>query len=93
MSSSAFPQTPQPTRRGNWFGYFIAVIVTALLTILVLGLLVSIFERKQEAQQPFVRLVEVTEESIDPSTWGVNWPRQYDSYPGPLGSDSVPARD
>ena len=50
------------------------------LTILLLALLTNIFERKQEARQPFVRLVEVTEDTMDPKVWGQNWPAQYDGY-------------
>ena len=50
------------------------------LTVLLLALLTNIFERKQEARQPFVRLVEVTEETMDPKVWGQNWPAQYDGY-------------
>lgn len=49
-------------------------------TVLVLALLTNIFERKQEARQPFVRVVEVTEETDDPKVWGQNWPFQYDGY-------------
>ena len=48
------------------------------LTVLLLALLTNIFERKQEARQPFVRLVEVTEDTMDPKVWGQNWPAQYD---------------
>ncbi|MBI3465343.1 MAG: ammonia-forming cytochrome c nitrite reductase subunit c552 [Planctomycetes bacterium] len=100
MSSSTSHPSPQPAHRRSWVGYIIAVVITALLTVVVLGLLVSIFERKQEAQQPFVRLVEVTEDTIDPATWGVNWPRQYDSYRRTVdytktrygGSDAIPAQ-
>jgi len=50
------------------------------LTVLLLALLTNIFERKQEARQPFVRLVEVTEDTMDPKVWGQNWPAQYDGY-------------
>ena len=32
-------------------------------------------ERKQEARNPYVRLVEVNEETTDPAAWGVNWRR------------------
>ncbi len=53
---------------------------TAVVTVLVTALLVNIFERKQEAKDPFLKLVNVTEEDVDPKTWGVNWPRQYDGY-------------
>jgi nitrite reductase (cytochrome c-552) len=49
-------------------------------TILVAGLLVNIFERKSEARNPYVRLVDVTEDDTDPAKWGTNWPKEYDSY-------------
>ena len=45
-----------------------------------IGLLTNIFQRKQEAKNPYLRLVEVTEETTDPAPWGMNWPRQYDGY-------------
>ena len=47
---------------------------------LVAALLVNIFERKSEARRPYVRLVEVTENDTDPAKWGINWPKEYDSY-------------
>ncbi len=53
---------------------------TATGTVLVSALLMNIQQRKSEAATPFVRLVEVTEDTTDPSVWGVNWPKQYDSY-------------
>src|SRR5688572_531342 len=52
----------------------------AVATALVTALLVNIFERKSEARIPYVRLVEVDENTTDPKQWGVNWPKQYDSY-------------
>jgi nitrite reductase (cytochrome c-552) len=74
------------------------------LTVLLLALLTNIFERQQEARQPFVRVVEVTEETMDPKPWGQNWPHEYDSYlktalptatryggRGPGASDAGPA--
>jgi len=36
------------------------------ITVLLLALLTNIFERKQEARQAFVRLVDVTEDTMDP---------------------------
>ncbi|TWU41387.1 Cytochrome c-552 precursor [Novipirellula aureliae] len=54
--------------------------VVALATFGVVALLVNIFERKQEARTPFVRLVEVNEVSTDPAPWGINFPLQYESY-------------
>jgi len=57
-----------------------AIALVAVATALVTALLVNIFERKQESTRPFVRLVEVTEDTTDPALWGVNWPKQFDSY-------------
>src|SRR4026207_1492222 len=50
------------------------------LTLRRPALLTNIFERKQEARQPFVRVAEVTEETMDPKVWAQNWPYEYDSY-------------
>lgn len=62
-------------------GIFAAIIVVvALISIGITALLVNIFERKTEARNPYVRLVEVTEDTTDPAVWGKNWPKQYDSY-------------
>ena len=44
------------------------------------ALLVNITQRKQEAQQTFFRVVEVTDETTDPAVWGKNFPMQYDAY-------------
>lgn len=57
-----------------------AIAGVAIATALVTALLMNIFERKSEARQPYVRLVEVTEDTTDPALWGVNWPKQFDSY-------------
>lgn len=60
---------------------FIGIVVAIALAIMgVTALLVNIFERKSEARNPYVRLVEVTEDDTDPAKWGVNWPKEYDSY-------------
>lgn len=58
-------------------------MLTALVgfaTFGVVALLVNIFERRQEARVPFVRLVELNETSTDPEPWGQNFPLQYESY-------------
>jgi nitrite reductase (cytochrome c-552) len=54
--------------------------LVAVATLGIAGVLVSIFERKQEARTPFVRVVEVNEVSTDPKPWGLNFPLQYESY-------------
>lgn len=57
-----------------------AMIVTAAVAAGITALLVNIFERKQEARNPFYRVVELTEETEDPAIWGKNFPLQYDGY-------------
>lgn len=58
----------------------IAVAAAAIGAAAVTALLVNIFERKQEARDPFFRVVEITDETTDPAVWGRNFPIQYDSY-------------
>jgi nitrite reductase (cytochrome c-552) len=60
---------------------FIAIAVgCAGFAILIAALLTNIFERKQEAKNPYVRLVEVTEDTVDSAPWGTNWQREYEGY-------------
>ena len=58
----------------------ITAIVAALAAAAVTALLVNIFQRQQEARNPFFRVVELTEEMDDPAVWGKNFPFQYDQY-------------
>lgn len=61
--------------------FFISVgIITAVVAVGVVALLVNIIERKQEAKNPFYRVVELTDTTEDASTWGKNFPFQYDDY-------------
>ncbi len=56
------------------------LLVVVVVTFGVTAVLVSIFEHRQEARRPFVRLVDVDEVSTDPVPWGTNWPDQFDTY-------------
>jgi len=58
----------------------ILTALSALATVGVVALLINIFERKQEARAPFIKVVEVTEVSSDPEPWGLNFPQQYEDY-------------
>src|SRR5215216_7091442 len=58
----------------------ITAFVTALVAAGLVALLVNIFERKQEARNPFYRVVEITDDTEDPAVWGKNFPLQYDGY-------------
>jgi nitrite reductase (cytochrome c-552) len=58
----------------------ITVVLTALITIGITALLVNIFERRQEARNPFFRVVSIDDNTEDPAQWGKNFPAQYDAY-------------
>ena len=59
--------------------YGAVVVVLAGLGALTTALLVNIYERKSEAKNPYIHLVEVGEDDTDPAKWGVNWPKHYES--------------
>ena len=61
-------------------GLVLAATVSAIVTLVVVMLLVNIFERKQEARNPFFRVVDLTDNTEDPAVWGKNFPLQYDAY-------------
>jgi nitrite reductase (cytochrome c-552) len=59
------------------------VLIAAAGAIVAAGaaaLLANIMERKQEARNPFYRVVELTDDTEDPAVWGKNFPLQYDGY-------------
>ena len=60
--------------------FFVIVGAAVLATIVGVALLMNIFERKQEARNPFYRVVELTDDTEDPAAWGKNFPLQYDDY-------------
>ena len=58
----------------------LTAVVAAALAIGATALLVNIFQRKQEARNPFYRVVELNEQTTDPVKWGQNFPLQFDGY-------------
>lgn len=65
---------------GQILKFGLAVAIAALVAIGGLALLVNIMEHKQEAKNPFFRVVELTDDTEDPAIWGKNFPLQYDAY-------------
>jgi len=61
-----------------------AILLTAgtmaIVAFAISALLINIFERQQEAKNPFFRVVELTDDLTDPAIWGKNFPLQYDAY-------------
>lgn len=64
----------------NKLVYMAITLTTTVLAVLGLLLLTNIIERKKEAENQNVILQPVTENDTDPEKWGINWPKQYDSY-------------
>ena len=71
----------EPVTRKRRSLLFVGLVALAIgATVLGLALLVNIFQHKQEARNPFFRVVELTDDTVDPSLWGKNFPLQYDDY-------------
>jgi nitrite reductase (cytochrome c-552) len=68
------------TGKRQWLTVVAVGVACAALAAGLTALLTSIFAHKQEARNPYVRLVEVTEQTTDPAPWGMNWSRQYAAY-------------
>jgi nitrite reductase (cytochrome c-552) len=68
------------TGQRRWLMVALVGVGCAVAAAGLTALLTTIFAHKQEARNPYLRLVEVTEATTDPAPWGMNWARQYDAY-------------
>ncbi|MBI5489890.1 MAG: ammonia-forming cytochrome c nitrite reductase subunit c552 [Deltaproteobacteria bacterium] len=66
--------------RRRWLLVGTAIGMAAVVAGLTAALLLNIHARKDEARNPFYRVVELTDETEDPATWGMNFAFQYDGY-------------
>lgn len=76
-------ETPTPSKTSRTYSFKLLALVAfiaAIAAILGGALLTNIFERKQEGKNPFFRVVELTDDTVDPEIWGKNFPLQYDGY-------------
>ena len=76
-------ETKKSAKTSKLYGWKILAVVSFVAfaaAILGLGLLTNIMERKNEARNPFFRVVELTDDTDDPEIWGKNFPLQYDDY-------------
>lgn len=81
MTTPEIPKAgPAKRRRRFWLLMAALIVAVAAVTAAVTGLLMNIFEHKQEALNPFYRVVELTDDTEDPAVWGKNFPLQYDGY-------------
>jgi nitrite reductase (cytochrome c-552) len=69
-----------PRKPRTLLSYLVVATVAAVVTAGIAALLVNIYTRKQEAKNPFVQVVQLTENDVDPAKWRLNWPRQYDGW-------------
>ena len=73
-------ETPKTTRLYSIKIVAIAAFMAFVAAILGVAFLTNIIERKNEAKNPFFRVVELTDDTVDPEIWGKNFPLQYDGY-------------
>jgi nitrite reductase (cytochrome c-552) len=71
---------PQNTRRKSAIIFILTVFVATLVAVGSMALFTNILQHKQEAKNPFFRVVELDDKTIDPAVWGKNFPLQYDDY-------------
>jgi nitrite reductase (cytochrome c-552) len=77
--------TPEPRTlsRRRMFGFIsLAFMVGVLLMAGLAALLLNIQERRTEAAEFPLRIIDIPEDELDPAVWGVNFPRQYNSFMG-----------
>jgi nitrite reductase (cytochrome c-552) len=72
---------PPPTRKSRRLWLYVGLFaLAAVATIVVVGLLMNIQGKKDEARQYPYKVVEVGPQELDPAVWGQNFPVQYDSF-------------
>jgi nitrite reductase (cytochrome c-552) len=72
--------TPAAARSGGRTTLLLLFGFALVASIAVAWILTTIFDRKAESRDRFVRIAEVSEISTDPSPWGLNWPVHYEGY-------------
>lgn len=58
----------------------VALGISAIVAFVGSNLLISMFERKVEAKNPFFRVVDIKDDIDDPAEWGKNFPHHYTQY-------------
>ena len=80
MTEKPDRRTAAPRREFRRSLLLLAAFGAAVVVVGVAALLVNIFQRKQEARNPFYRVVVLDDTTDDAAVWGKNFPLQYDDY-------------
>jgi nitrite reductase (cytochrome c-552) len=80
MNNESNPPVAKAGRRRTILLLASAGVIGAVAATGVALLLVNITERKHEGRNPYFRVVELAEDTVDPAVWGKNFPLQYDGY-------------
>ncbi|HIW28726.1 MAG TPA: ammonia-forming cytochrome c nitrite reductase subunit c552 [Candidatus Luteococcus avicola] len=75
---STAPLNDPPRRTKLLLGALVAL--SLLATFAIAAFLVTIARHKQESDQPYFKVVEITDTTVDPAEWGKNFPLQYAAY-------------
>ena len=65
-------------RRFLMAGVFL--VAGALVTVGIASMLMSVFERRAEGENPYFRIAELSETTYDSAVWGQNFPLQYEGW-------------
>ena len=96
----AHDTSPRGPRRFGGIWLVVAAVGAAVVTLGLAALLTNILERQVEARNPFYRVVELTDTTVDPAVWGQNFPIHYDRYSRTVdmertrygGSEAIPVQ-
>lgn len=78
------PETGQSIKR-NVLLLTLLLAGVSVATLAVTFTLVTMFEHKQDARSPYLRIVDLDETSVDPTLWAKNWPHHYEQYKSTAG--------
>src|SRR5262245_28476151 len=73
-------RSSRPSRRTSQAFYVLLILLVGTATFAVVLLRQDIARHKREGEQVVVKIVDQTDQTIDPAEWGKNFPRQYDGY-------------
>ena len=102
MAENETPPSAADNERRRYSGAWLiaAAVIAGVVTLGVAALLTNIFQRRVEARDTWVQVVNITDETVDPAIWGQNFPIHYDLYKKTVdmvrtrygGSEAIPVQ-